>query len=78
MCPKSFLLLIEQDADWYVASADEFLVHGDGPSKEAAIRDYYECLGEYYWLVRESALAGDPFDQEELARLDAYISGAGS
>ena len=49
----SLFIEIERDDDGtFIVSDDEFAVHGDGETREQAIRDYVDSLIEYYELLR--------------------------
>jgi len=72
---RPLAVMVERDTDGsYVASSDEFLVHGDGDVAGAAVRDFAQCLTEYYEMVEAGAAEGNEFDKAELARLREVIA----
>ncbi len=67
------LIRIEREDDGsFVVSDDEFAVHGDGESRDQAIRDYAESLIEYYELL-SSRSRGDEPTMKLFRRLQDYL-----
>ena len=58
---RRLTLRIERDDDGsFIASDDIFAIHGDGETRDAAIRDYVQTLIEYHDLLLERAVDDEP------------------
>ena len=49
-----------EDDGGFVASDDAFALHGDGATRDDAIRDYVQTLIEYHDLLVERAAGNEP------------------
>jgi hypothetical protein len=66
------VIRIDRDDGRIIASDDEFAVHGDGETEQAAIRDYIASLLEYYDLLSVRALE-DKHTMVLFRRLKDYL-----
>ena len=74
---KTLMLRIERDEDGsFVVSDDIFALHGDGETRDAAIRDYVQTLIEYHDLLVERAI-GDQPTSALLSALKRYLEKEG-
>ena len=75
---KALVLRIERDEDGrFVASDDIFAIHGDGETRDAAIRDYVQTLIEYFDLLI-ARTAGDEPTTALFRHLNRYLENEGA
>lgn len=74
---KALMLRIERDEDGrFVVSDEVFAIHGDGETRDAAIRDYVQTLIEYFDLLI-ARTAGDEPTTALFRHLNRYLEKEG-